>query len=114
MALPQSNARVTTVANGGASADYDYDGGADVPVWEGDADGYVSEEKRLVPNGDRLDRISTDYLLLDPTVPIPTEGQFVTFTDDEGEQQTRKILTVAERPKLPAIAPYAKLYLESE
>jgi hypothetical protein len=112
--LPQSNARVTGILDGGASTDYDYDGGADASLWSGSADGYVSEAKRLVPEGDKLNRLSTDTLIVDELDFAPQVGQYVQFTDDEGTVQTRKITDVGERPVLPGLPVTTKLYLESE
>lgn len=112
--LPQSNARVTQILDGGASTDYDYEGGDDAALWLGDVDGYLSEAKRLAVVNDKLDRLSTDTLIVDELDFMPEIGQYVKFTDDEGDVQTRKITDVGERPILPGIPLTTKLYLESE
>lgn len=112
--LPQTNARVLAVADGGASEDYDYTGGADVALWSGDVAGYVGEEKRLVVTNGKMDRVSVDYVIVDDIPVDVSAGRYVTFTDDEGTTQTRRVMIVAERPRIPGVLHTTKLYLESE
>lgn len=111
--LPQTNADLLSLATTGDSADYDYEGGADVPLWSGVVDAYYSESARLESADGKLDRTSADTLIIDNIGDaVPELGGVVTFRY-EGVTYTRKITAVGKRPSLPGVDRTFKLYMES-
>lgn len=61
--LPQTNARLTLIAGGGFTEDYDDADAADTAKWQGDADAYFSE-RVLNTVGDADTIVKRSYLII--------------------------------------------------
>jgi hypothetical protein len=111
--LPQTNARLTKVAGGGTSEDYDVPEGADDAKWEGDADAYYQEKRERVSAGGDTDLVLRRALIVETDLGIDfEEGDTVAFTLSVGDR-TGKV-QVIERRELAGMGPLATTRLTLE
>jgi hypothetical protein len=107
--LPLANARLTKVAGGGASEDFDQPAGAAAAKWSGDEDAYLVEKlvNSVTPQG--LDQLRQDYLVIPAGLAgnVTTDDQVTYLRASDNVTATRKVKQIENHP----VAGTCRLYL---
>lgn len=110
MFLPYHNARLTRVAGGGASENYDQAVGTDSDRWAGDAEAQILERVLEQVNGERLDQVKQTTLVIPSNLGIEVAtGDTVTYVVG-GTSVSRDVRDVASHPEVGIV----RLQLENE
>jgi hypothetical protein len=109
--LPQSNARFTAIAEGGASGDWDTAETAGTITWHGNVDAYVSDQEVTeIGNGTVDIRIVTFMIVQHDPQIVFNPGDSITYAI-AGVEYTRTVRNVVFSA-LPGMLSTIRLYFE--